>query len=200
MTRQASTATDIRKETTATPPKPSTRARSQTPPDSEQFQDHSSPPGDTQAFSQFVYPPRAFADEVQDEAEEGVWGYIIPLDDKVRDALVLRKRGSCDGPASKSNDSRKDTRREAGRLANKAKAPTPGGYLVGRHPECGKSWRQARFAGLWLITSRSCYQHPHDFQSTLPGILGKQKRGHRRNLGGPVQQRHICQRCHCWAE
>ena len=139
MTRQASTATDIRKETTATPPKPSARARSHTPPDSVQFPEYSSPPGDTQAFSQFVYPPRAFADEVQDEAEEGVWGYIIPLDDKVQNALVLRKRGSCEGRSSKSNNSKKDARRESGHLANKEKAPTPGGYLVGRHPECGMS-------------------------------------------------------------
>lgn len=71
--------------------------------------------GDTQALSQFVYPPRAFADEVEDEAAEGVWGYLFRLDSKVHDVLVLRRRENCgdeQGP--------------------------PGGYLIGRHPECGK--------------------------------------------------------------
>ncbi|GAT20522.1 serine/threonine-protein kinase Chk2 [Aspergillus luchuensis] len=96
MTQQDSTATDIEKETTATPDEPGRKLHRRTPSDSELPQDSSSPPSDTQALSQFVYPPRAFADEVEDEAAEGVWGYLLPLDDKVRRPLVLRKRGGCE--------------------------------------------------------------------------------------------------------
>ncbi|KAI9042215.1 CAMK family serine/threonine-protein kinase [Aspergillus affinis] len=134
LTEQNSTATDIRKEVTATPPNISNQVHPQTPSRSEQPQSCSSPPGDTQALSQFIYPPRAFADEVEDEAAERVWGYLIPLDDKFRDALVMRKRDGCErrnvtpgnkpeGPQAQSKKSTKQTR-------------SPGGYLVGRHPEC----------------------------------------------------------------
>lgn len=76
-------------------------------------------------------------DEVQDEAAEGVWGYLIPLDDKVRESLVLRKRDSCD--SRRNSDSRTKFKKEA----EQSKIPTdkqsrhPGGFLVGRHPECG---------------------------------------------------------------
>ncbi|CAI7599135.1 unnamed protein product [Penicillium pancosmium] len=111
LTHANSTATDIRKELTATPP--------DSPSHNLESQAVSSPPGDTQALSQFVYPPRAFADEVDDESAEGVWGYLLPLDDNVSDPFVLRKRDSCDRRA---------------RAPKKGQAP--GGYLVGRHPEC----------------------------------------------------------------
>ena len=83
--------TDIQKAVTVTPEGRRTASS----------EDHlpvfSSPPGDTQALSQFVYPPRAFADDVEDEAAEGVWGYLIPLDDTVGQSLVLKKRNNCEG-------------------------------------------------------------------------------------------------------
>lgn len=137
MTELDSTATDVRNEVTATPPDSPSQALSTV----EQLKACSSPPGDTQALSQFVYPPRAFADEVEDEAAEGVWGYLIPLDDKVRDALVLKKRHSCD--ARKNGDLKTQPSKES--QNSQAKSPIsrqrsnrpPGGYLVGRHPECG---------------------------------------------------------------
>ncbi|KAJ5974050.1 DNA damage response protein kinase DUN1 [Penicillium waksmanii] len=112
LTHANSTATDIRKELTATPPD----SPSHNP---DLSQAVSSPPGDTQALSQFVYPPRAFADEVDDESAEGVWGYLLPLDDNVSDPFVLKKRDSCNG-----------------RERAPKKGQAPGGYLVGRHPEC----------------------------------------------------------------
>ncbi|KAJ5408238.1 putative serine/threonine-protein kinase fhkC [Penicillium cosmopolitanum] len=111
LTHANSTATDIRKELTATPP--------DSPSQNLESQAVSSPPGDTQALSQFVYPPRAFADEVDDESAEGVWGYLLPLDDNVSDPFVLKKRDSCNG-----------------RERAPKKGQAPGGYLVGRHPEC----------------------------------------------------------------
>jgi serine/threonine-protein kinase Chk2 len=136
LTELDSTATDVRNEVTATPPDSPSQALSTV----EQLKACSSPPGDTQALSQFVYPPRAFADEVEDEAAEGVWGYLIPLDDKVRGALVLRKRHSCD--ARKNGDSKTQPSKESQHSQDKSpisrQRPNrpPGGYLVGRHPEC----------------------------------------------------------------
>ncbi|XHG05206.1 hypothetical protein AWENTII_008452 [Aspergillus wentii] len=123
----------------ATPQRSSSQGRPQTPSDQELPQTFSSPPGDTQALSQFVYPPRAFADEVEDEAAEGVWGYLIPLDDKAPKALVLRKRDSCDNHKNDNSNpkSTKGTQRQGRVSGNKnGYSQLPGGYLVGRHPEC----------------------------------------------------------------
>ncbi|KAL2834518.1 cytochrome P450 [Aspergillus cavernicola] len=136
LTHHDSTATDIRKEVTATPP---SQARLRSPSNSDSYQQLSSPPGDTQALSQFVYPPRAFADEVEDEAAEGVWGYLIPLDDKVRDALVFRKRDGCeDGtpPNSKPKSKKGSQNTSKDSVVKQPSNRRPGGYLVGRHPEC----------------------------------------------------------------
>ncbi|KAL4781155.1 cytochrome P450 [Aspergillus varians] len=136
LTHHDSTATDLRKEVTATPP---SQARLPSPSNSDIYQSLSSPPGDTQALSQFVYPPRAFADDVEDEAAEGVWGYLIPLDDKVQDAVVFRKRDSCeeDTASSSKPNHKKGAPKQAKDSAVKQKPNRrPGGYLVGRHPEC----------------------------------------------------------------
>lgn len=132
LTHGRSTATDLRNEVTATPPDSPSRGRVQSPPNVELSQLPSSPPGDTQALSQFVYPPRAFADEVEDEDAEGVWGYLIPLSDKVGGTFVLKKRDSC--------ENREDPKDKTGKKSQSRKqgsARAPGGYLVGRHPECG---------------------------------------------------------------
>ena len=122
---------------TATPPGTSDGFHPRTPSDSEMLPTFSSPPGDTQCLSQFVYPPRAFVDEVEDEAAEGVWGYLIPLNDRVRDALVLRKRDSCGDLGNKEKPG-KGTQRQGARGKQRQDQGSPGGYLVGRHPECGK--------------------------------------------------------------
>ncbi|KAL3477836.1 cytochrome P450 [Aspergillus californicus] len=133
LTHLDSTATDLRKEVTATPP---SQARFRSPSDPDTFHQLSSPPGDTQALSQFVYPPRAFADEVEDEAAEGVWGYLIPLDDKVQDSLVLRKRNDCEGGASKPKVQRGSQKPKKAPVVKQESKRRPGGYLIGRHPEC----------------------------------------------------------------
>ncbi|PYH81402.1 Pkinase-domain-containing protein [Aspergillus uvarum CBS 121591] len=98
-----------------------------------------SPPHDTQALSQFVYPPRAFADEVEDEAAEGVWGYLLPLDDKVPAALVLRKRSGCESHGLRSTGVTQGEKGHPKEPESKNKRESllaPGGYLVGRHREC----------------------------------------------------------------
>lgn len=130
VTNYDSTATNERKDPMDTAMNPSSQTHKQTPPDSVASENCSSSPEDTQPLSQFVYPPRGYAAEVADEAAEGVWGYLISLDDKVRDTLVLRKRDNCE-----------DRGREASQPASVSErppqpGPSPGGYLVGRHPEC----------------------------------------------------------------
>lgn len=131
MTRQSSTVTDARNETTATPTDEANQVRDQTPVNSEPLED--TQPEDTQVFSQFVYPPRAFADEVEDENAEGIWGYLIPLDDTVHSALPLRKRDSCQDPR---NNGDRGHDKDSGN--GKKGRCRPGGYLIGRHPECGR--------------------------------------------------------------
>lgn len=76
---------------------------------------------------------------MEDEAAEGVWGYLIPLDDKVRTALVLRERDSCEGPRSNVAKPKCDKDEQGKKTGNGRKnGHSPGGYLVGRHPECGR--------------------------------------------------------------
>ncbi|KAJ5528009.1 DNA damage response protein kinase DUN1 [Penicillium frequentans] len=132
LTHGYSTATDIRNEVTATPPESPSRTRPPSSPNPDISQALSSPPGDTQALSQFVYPPRAFADEVEDEDAEGVWGYLIPLDDKVSGAFVLKRRDGCEN----RNEAAKDKSEKKSQASKQGKGRAPGGYLIGRHPEC----------------------------------------------------------------
>ena len=141
LTQRESTATDSGKEATAPPNGSSQVLHRRTPSNSEPLHASSSPPGDTQALSQFVCPPRAFADEVEDEVAEGVWGYLIPLDDKVRHALVLRKRGSCEErtytePTTKARKGA--PRKSTDSVHDQGHFQSPGGYLIGRHHECGR--------------------------------------------------------------
>lgn len=106
-----------------------------------------SPPSDTQPYSQFL-PPAPISYEVEDEEGEGVWGYLIPLDGAVNrsDALVLRRRAACPVPSTrvgKSDGKHKVNpstykAQEEGYEKEKAEKGLPaGGYLIGRHPECG---------------------------------------------------------------
>lgn len=111
----------------------------------------SSPPTDTQAFSQFVYPPIPLSHEVEDEEAEGVWGYLVPIDSVFGETLVMRKRVSCPAPYPESGFGRGSRTRAKGQCpgkgyvqeeldyeANKRAMGFPsGGYLIGRHPECG---------------------------------------------------------------
>ena len=76
---------------------------------------------------------------MENEAAEGVWGYLIPLNDKVKHALVLRKRDGCRDRTNRAKHG-KDTLRQARDSKdkpNQSQGP-PTGYLIGRHPECGE--------------------------------------------------------------
>lgn len=111
----------------------------------------SSPPSDTQAFSQFVYPPKSLSHEVEDEELEGVWGYLVPVDSLFGETLVLKHRAPCPAPYPKGGFGKGTRDRAKGKTGvnfNKQEAiyekskvtdgwPS-GGYLIGRHIECGK--------------------------------------------------------------
>ncbi|KAJ5766381.1 uncharacterized protein N7511_003997 [Penicillium nucicola] len=129
LTGPDSTITDDRKDETATPPESPRKGRQHSPPQPELSYAVSSPPNDTQALSQFVYPPRAFVDEVEDEDAEGVWGYLLPLDEHGKGPLVLKRRTQCGEDASPA-------KAKPGKKNELCKSP--GGFLVGRHPECDR--------------------------------------------------------------
>ena len=107
----------------------------------------SSPPGDTQPLSQFIYPPRALGDDA--EEEEGTWGYLFPMNPEHGGKLALKKRSFCPAPIQPLEISRASVkpkrRKKAGELAKDEETyeeqkitdgfPS-GGYLIGRHREC----------------------------------------------------------------
>jgi serine/threonine-protein kinase CHEK2 len=155
MTHQESTSSsDVYKEATATPPegRPS-QIPHRTPEGSpSRGTGFASPPGDTQAFSQFVHPKPALSEDVDDEVKEGVWGYLLPLDAKYGSSLVLRKRSACPVPGDMSNFGKDTGKQQTGNGKDfekeeeayeetKLKGIASGGYLIGRHPECGKPSR-----------------------------------------------------------
>lgn len=88
------------------------------------------------------------AEEEEDEIQEGVWGYLVPLDPKYGEKpLVLKRRNACPLPdttelaANKKTVDRKEKPaalkdEEAYERSKIGSAPS-GGYLIGRHPECG---------------------------------------------------------------
>jgi len=117
----------------------------------------SSPPSDTQPFSQFLAPP-PISYEVEDEEAEGVWGYLVPIDG-TSDALVLRKRAAC--PVSAKGLGRPHGQKKVPKETyledenkyedKKAEAGVPsGGYLIGRHPECD------RIINVATVSNRHC--------------------------------------------
>lgn len=107
----------------------------------------SSPPNDTQAFSQFVYPPVNRTYAVEDEEGEEVWGYLVPMDDDMGKVMILRRREAC--PVNSSMVGRTNGREKVSKgeykdqeeryeEEKKENGIAAGGYLIGRHRECGK--------------------------------------------------------------
>lgn len=162
--------------------------RHRTPPNSNPDENTglSSPPFDTQLFSQTQQPHKAFSYEVEDEEGENVWGYLLPLDANGGEPLVLRLRAACPVPRTKpmkqsgNKTVKKDeyTKEEEAYEETKVNGKVSSGYLIGRHPECGK--QSTRCSNLMqdkaLNRSRSCYKHADDLKSTLSDIPGKQRR------------------------
>ncbi|KAK1848227.1 hypothetical protein CCHR01_09132 [Colletotrichum chrysophilum] len=141
---------DVYKEPTATPPegRPS-QVNHREKDDNSQSQAHtnlSSPPQDTQAFSQYPADNKdVLCDEVEDEVKEGVWGYLFPLDTKYGKCLVMKKRAACPMPDKLEAKETEPVDRkgksplkkeEEAYEKTKIKGVASGGYLIGRHPEC----------------------------------------------------------------
>lgn len=120
----------------------------------------SSPPQDTQAFSQgfsqSLDPNEPYSKEVKDEVKEGVWGYMFPLNTAYGGkCVVLRKRGVCPKTEAVAETvpkkkGKKALQKEELSYEQKKITDVPsGGYLIGRHPECGK-FAQTKVEQLWL--------------------------------------------------
>lgn len=110
----------------------------------------SSPPQDTQAFSQgfsqSLNPNEPYSKEVKDEVKEGVWGYLFPLNPIYGGkCVVLRRRMACPRPDAvadvvpkKKKGKRVLQNEELDYEQQKVSGVPAGGYLIGRHPECGE--------------------------------------------------------------
>ncbi|KAF1945412.1 Pkinase-domain-containing protein [Clathrospora elynae] len=107
----------------------------------------SSPPSDTQPFSQFIYPPENRTYAVDDEEGEQVWGYLVPMDGHSDDVMVLRRREACPVPTAlvgqtngKDEVSKGEFKgQEENYEKEKQEHGVPaGGYLIGRHRECDR--------------------------------------------------------------
>jgi serine/threonine-protein kinase CHEK2 len=136
----------FRQEGTASPP-PSRTLVPNTPRSSSPAMDkfsQLSPPADTQPMSQFVLPN--ISSQVDDEEAEGVWGYLVPLDNKVKNTLVMKDRTACPlpdfdggfGTGHQKVGKRSAKQQEQAYEKSKEHRAASSGYLIGRHPECGK--------------------------------------------------------------
>ena len=193
--------TEAYKETTATPPEGRPSQIQHHPYEHHAPMDppgFSSPPQDTQAFSQFTVPSNALSDEVVDEAEEGVWGYLLPTDLKYGKSLVLKKRNACPLPDSlpefgkdnKNGKAKNFAKEEEAYEQTKVKGVTSGGYLIGRHPECGTLHdRNTRIEANHV--NRPHHRRPHCLEPTLPSVRRDQGWKDNRGFGGLVKQWHV---------
>ncbi|KAL8836367.1 MAG: hypothetical protein Q9170_002940 [Blastenia crenularia] len=181
LTHRESTATEDYKEATASPTegRPSQinhRSPISSPP--LVSQGLSSPPSDTQPFSQFVYPPTAFSLDVADEEAEGVWGYLVPIDSIFGNTLILKKRTACPAPFPGSSFGQgsearakecstrnyNDEEKEYEKIKREVGFPS-GGYLIGRHPECD------RVIELPTISNRHCIVFSENKNGQLVAVI-----------------------------
>lgn len=145
-TESTTTAATAPKEDTE-PPEAHVVPRGTTPDSFADLNGFSSPPQETQALSQFVYPPRDLGDELDEE--EGTWGILFPVNQGVGHRLVMKRRAFCPAPIKPLEINRGTTasrkvqkkdalvRNEEEYEKEKIQDGFPaGGYLIGRHPEC----------------------------------------------------------------
>ncbi|KAK5107457.1 hypothetical protein LTR62_001255 [Meristemomyces frigidus] len=178
VTRGATSDGDVEttKSGTVTPPKRNPEIGPQTPrsspPPPAQLSGLSSPPDDTQPYSQFL-APAPIAYEVEDEEGEGVWGYVVPLNG-VAEPLVLRKRASCPVSASKTGKKTGTSKVPAKHWKKKeeeyehdkgAKGVPAEGYLIGRHPECDRQ------LNVPTISNRHCLLFSENRNGDLVAML-----------------------------
>ncbi|KAL8848798.1 MAG: hypothetical protein Q9221_006176 [Calogaya cf. arnoldii] len=180
LTHLESTATEEYKEATVSPVegRPS-QINHRSPVSSPSLHGLSSPPSDTQPFSQFVYPPTAIPLTGEDEEEEGVWGYLVPIDSIFGNTLIMKKRTACPAPYPDQTFGQGSESRSIGRCSSKSyneeekdyektkreKGWPAGGYLIGRHPECD------RILELPTISNRHCIVFSENKNGKLVAIV-----------------------------
>ena len=153
---------DQSKEATVTPPRSEQVTPRKTDDAFSQGQALSSPPQDTQPLSQFADKHPSLSDEVEDEQKEGVWGYLVSLDLRHGDKpYVLKRRMACPLPdsvaaaaqneGSTENDGPAALRDEEAYERTRIKGVASGGFLIGRHPECG-----TLLFMLFVVKRKSC--------------------------------------------
>lgn len=124
----------------------------------------------TQPFSQFL-PPLALDYEVEDEEEEGVWGYMVPTDKNSGEPLVLKSRSACPMPDMPSKKEKKRVAKDEYENqeqmfeATKITGFSSSGYLIGRHPECD------RIVGSPTVSNRHCLLFPENTKGTTTAVL-----------------------------
>lgn len=168
------------KEATATPPEGRPSQVTHREDNFSQAYAFSSPPQDTQAFSQMIVDPNApLSDEVEDEVKEGVWGYLFPMDTRHGGrCVVLRKRTACPDTPSVSEVAASKAKRGGRRgpktliheeesfEQNKISSGLPsGGYLIGRHPECDIVVDDA------VVSNRHCLLFTENTDSDTVAVL-----------------------------
>ncbi|KAL8873913.1 MAG: hypothetical protein Q9174_000689 [Haloplaca sp. 1 TL-2023] len=182
LTHRESTATEEYKEATASPVegRPSQinhRSPVSSPP--LNTQGLSSPPSDTQPFSQFVYPPSAFPIDEEDEELAGVWGYLVPADSIFGNTLIMKKRTACPAPYPEDSFGQGSKKRAKGHCGNRSYVAEEkdyektkrdmgfpaGGYLIGRHPECD------RVLELPTISNRHCIVFSENKNGRLVAVI-----------------------------
>lgn len=146
ITNQATVSTDGDATEAVSPPDRMRTPPSDPPHPSQRHIGLSSPPNEnTQPFSQFL-PPSRVSYEVENEEEEGVWGYLVPSSGFEK-PLVLKKRAACPVPGhltGKPNGKQKVSKskwkkdEEAYEAEKEIKGVPAGGYLIGRHQECDR--------------------------------------------------------------
>lgn len=175
-------------------------------------QGFSSPPQDTQAFSQVAVDlNEPYSKDVKDETKEGVWGYLFPLNTAYGGkCVVMKQRAACPLPDTvedivpKKKKGKKTLVEEEQDFDKKKVSGVPsGGYLIGRHPECGRSpIRHQKISRPLILTclSRHRCRRPECFQPPLLDIHGTQGKRYSSHRRGSVKQRHVRERGHHWEE
>ena len=119
-----------------------------------------------------------------------MWGYLLPLDQKYGKSLVLRKRNACplpdgierfckDGGDRERKNEKDFAKEEDAYEQTKFNGIASGGYLIGRHPECGMLTSHL-LRGNWVNSRRSHTGRPHSLKQTLSAFhreQGKRYRG-----------------------
>lgn len=181
------------KEGTATPPEGRPSQIQHLEPNTPHDQRFSSPPQDTQAFSQITGPRKTLSDDVKDETEEGVWGYLFPQKPQTGKPLILRKRNACPlpdglpgfGEPAKNGKAKDFIQEEEAFEKTKLKGTAANGYLIGRHLECGMYFMQDPKHRYSILTlSRYYYRRSYRIEPTLLDFPREQGWEYSRDVGG----------------